>query len=207
MPWHNILLVFSQKFYTIDRKRRHHKLILDFVKTIVDYFEARNSLKSFHFFYEGDRLELRLELGDGISRDEVKNVTRKYLSEVDDLVNTTRHDVVNYYPEVGDHQYGIDGWEIAKKTFEYGSRLAIALLNPEFRKGKILREGKLIHCILNSLNYGKSEEKTFHITQAVEREVMIISQERKVKPENVNVEEATQRVKDSLDKLKIYMKS
>jgi hypothetical protein len=191
----------------VDRKSRHHRLILDFVKPVVDNFMVNDSLKSFHFFYEGDRLELRLEMDDEISRDEVRNAMNMHLHKVADLVEITRCDAVDYYPEIGDHQFGIDGWEIAKRVFEYGSRLAIAFLDPKSRKGKLLREGKLIHCMLNSLNYDTSGEKIFHIAQAIEREVVILSQEQKMKPEEVDIEKAKQRVKDNLAKLKIYMEN
>lgn len=207
MPWHNILLVFSQKFYTIEPKNRHGNLILGFIKPIIDHFAQRNLLKSFHFFYEGNRLELRLELGDGVSRDEVKNALRTYLNNVADLVDAAKSDVGDYEPEVKDDQYGIEGWEIAKKIFEYGSRLAIGLVDPKFRKGELLREGKLIHCMLNSLGYGAREEKKFHITQAIEREIIIMSRERGVRPENVDLEEAKQRVEEHIHKMKIYRKT
>lgn len=203
MPWHNVLLFFSRDFYNLDSTDRHSKLILGLIKPVTDYFEAKDLLRSFHFFYEGNRFELRLELDDGVSREEVKKILKEHFTKVADLVDFAKSEVVDYQPEVGDDQFGSDGWEIVEKVFEYGSRLAIALRDVEFRKGRLLHEGKLIHCMLNSLNYNWHRERDFHITEAVGREVIIMSQERKVKPEDVNIEEAKQHIKDYADKLKM----
>jgi len=203
MPWHNVLLFFGQQFYATDSASRNSRLILGFIKPVTDYFKVRDLLKSFHFFYEGDRLELRLELGDGVSRDEVKSIFRKYLAKVIDLVDAAKSDIVNYQPEVRDDQFGVDGWEIAKKVFEYGSKLAIAVRDVEFRKGKLLHEGKLIHCMLDSVGYDWRRERDFHIMEAIEREIVIMSHGRGMKPEDVNVEQAKQHIRDHMDKLKI----
>lgn len=203
MSWHNARIFFSREFYTMDSTSRHSKLILDFIKPVTDYFKFKDLLKSFHFFYEDYRLELRLELGDGVSRDEVNSIFRKYLTKVAELVDVAKSDIVNYQPEDRDDQFGVDGWEIAKKIFEYGSKLAIALRDVEVRKGQLFHEGKLIHCMLNSLNYDWHRERDFHIIKAVERETIIMSRELKVEPEDVNVEEAKQHIKDYIDKLKI----
>jgi hypothetical protein len=203
--WHNILLVFSQKFYTFARETRHRKLILGLVKPLVDHFVSRRVLNSFHFFYEGNRLEIRLELSEDIHRNHVNNLFRKYVDNVADLIDTAQSGIADYQPEV--KEYGIDGWEIAKKMFEYGSRLSIALVDPRFQRGHLLREDKLIHCILNSCNYDTPSELMFHIYRAIERQVMTISQERGVKPEDVNKEEAIQRVMEHLTRLRDMLKS
>ena len=203
--WHNIILVFSKKFYTLDRESRHKRLILGIVKPLVDYFVSRRVLNSFHFFYEGNRLEIRLELSEDVHRNDVNNLFRKYVDNVADLIDADQSGIADYQPEV--KEYGTDGWEIAKKMFEYGSRLAVGLVDSKFRKGELLRESKLIHCMLVSLGYDAREEKKFHIMCAIEREIIIMSQERRVKPENIDLEEAKQRVEEQIHKMKIYRKT
>jgi len=182
----------------MNRVTRHGMLVRNFLEPMVQEFERNNILGSFHFFYQGIRLELRLELDERVSRDDLRDLVKAKLPSIADLVDIEKSNVEDFQPESKDDQYGIEGWEIAKRVFEYGSRLSFALDTPDFRRGRLLHQGKLFHCMLNSLSYGPTEERDFYLTQAVERQGQLISQERNMSPENVDIEEAKQRATEHL---------
>ena len=94
----------------------------------------------------------------------------------------------------GDYQgesehFGDDGWLLAQKLFEMGTRLAIARVDDEFIKSKGFEVGKLMHCMLNPI-FGQSEFN-FHLEQYIFR---IMLSKRK----NMIDEEVTEEVKKIL---------
>jgi hypothetical protein len=85
---------------------------------------------------------------------EVKRAVRNCLTSIEDLiVQEPVYELFTPY-ERETVDFGEDGWMIAKKVFEMGSRMAVAKLDPESRKGRRFDEGKLLHCFLNSIGHG-----------------------------------------------------
>jgi len=63
-------------------------------------------------------------------------------------------------------EYGMDGWKIAQKLFEYSSRAALHVASgkrdAEVGPKSEFREEKFVHMILNSFGYGYFKEAAFH---------------------------------------------
>jgi len=133
----------------------HKRLILSFVKPVINDLEGKGMLDTFHFLFEpGPRLLLRIQPEGENNVQEIRQTVRSALTNVQDLiVQDPAHELFTLY-EGEAVDFGEDGWVITKKVFEMGSRMAVAKLDPESRKGRKFDEGKLLHCFLNSTGHG-----------------------------------------------------
>ena len=91
-----------------------------------------------------------------------------FIRERLDDMNAARIEVTpdpNYTEADG---YG-DGWEVAQKLFEIGSRSAILKAEGDtgnVRLGEQYNEGKLVHTFLNQWGYTTDKEAEFHFGRA-----------------------------------------
>jgi len=118
----------------------------------------------------------------------VKHVVKEHLSAIRDLlvVHPEEQQFTSYQEEAED--YGEDGWLIAKGVFEMGSPMAIAKVDPEFKRGRKFEEGKLLHCFLNSIGHTNTgimrngkfvpSEALFHLEEFIGRMLIIRQKER-----------------------------
>jgi len=75
--------------------------------------------------------------------------------------------------------YGKDGWILAKKFFEIGSDIALAIYSEKLDKREKFNPGKLIHCFLDQL---ANDEEKFYALQLVGR-AMIALNAKSITPE------------------------
>lgn len=76
-----------------------------------------------------------------------------------------------------EQDYG-QGWELALRIFELGSRSAILAAEGSAgatRLGSQFNEGKFVHLILNQWGYAIKQEVVFHFNSVVERLAVIFS--------------------------------
>lgn len=148
-------------------------IIRDFVKPIIDKYE--NRLTTFHFFFE-PYLLLRIKSEkDFISQDIKPHIVQK-LSDLT-AANTSMY-IDDNYTEQPD--YG-DGWEVAQKMFEYGSRSAILRAESEVGNvclGPQFNEGKFMHLLLNQWGYSIDREAHLHLNVVGERLGILYSRSR-----------------------------
>jgi hypothetical protein len=160
------------------------RLLLEFVSPTIKELESRGIIKTFHFLFESDpHFFLRIEPNLPNESERVKEVVKKFLSGIRDLLvaHPEEQEFTSYLGEAGD--YGEDGWVIAKKVFEMGGRMAIGQIDSAFGKGRKFEEGKILHCFLNSIGRGVSgswrngkfvtREAVFHLEQFIGRVLII----------------------------------
>lgn len=128
----------------------HEILLRGFIGPIIKELERRDLLETFHFFFEPNFL-LRMKPKSTEITDQIHSTIEMYLPNAKDMITPLRSSHGEYTGELED--YGEDGWTITKKVFELGSRMAIALADPNSKKGRKFSAGKLLHCFLNSLGY------------------------------------------------------
>ncbi len=125
----------------------------------------QKSFRTFHFFFEKGRLEIRI---DG-STDSCIDLIKDYFKQKGmDEENIKKIIINDYIPEIKD--YGNTGWNIIEKVFEYGALAAIYIRTGGFGEDKenrerdscLFRETKLIHCFLNQLGFDSLGEASFH---------------------------------------------
>ena len=146
----------------------------------VEALESEGLIQTFHFLFEPNfEILFRVRLNEGASMERVKSIVVDKLRPIEDLCSRIDPDE-NYHGE-GDPQaswsFGLEGWALTQKFLEYGSRTA--LLMREVRMGRKPRESgrldsqfnpsKLVHCFLNQVGLGTSEEANFHINRFFER--------------------------------------
>ena len=169
------------------------RFLLDFVSPTIKEVESGGIIKTFHFFFEGNpTFLLRIEPNSPNELEKVRHVAQKYLSTIRNLLvaHPEEEMFTNYPGEAAD--YGEDGWMIAKKIFEMGSRTSIANVDSTFRKGRKFEEGKMLHCFLNSVGYSTfglsihnklvTKEAMFHLDEFVGR-MLILRGERSLDSE------------------------
>jgi hypothetical protein len=168
--WVEIRLWFSRFDLTC-----YKRLLLSFIKPVIKELKNKQALKTFHFFFEPEpHLLFRIELCTEDAASEIKKLVRNYRKSIEDFIDSSRENELfaDYPGEAED--FGEDGWEIAKKVFECGSEMAIGKLDLDFRKGKKLQVGKLLHCLLNSLGYSFSDyEAIYHLRAFVSRMLIL----------------------------------
>lgn len=160
------------------------RLLLEFVSPTIKELESQDIIKTFHFLFEPDpHFFLRIEPNSPNESERVKQVIKEYLSGIRDLLvaHPEEQEFTSYPGEAGD--YGEDGWLVARKVFEMGSRMAIGQLDSAFRKGRKFEEGKILHCFLNSIGCGVfglsrndkfvTREAIFHLRQFMGRMLII----------------------------------
>ena len=149
-------------------KRR--EVIRRVVKPVVDKFQRQ--LETFHFFFE-PHLLLRIKADERCLADGVKPYVEQILSSMNALSPSVHIDP--HYTEEPD--YG-DGWDVATKIFELGSKSAILRAEADannIRLGPQFNEGKLLHLVLNQWGYSVYQEATLHFRITVERLAMHFS--------------------------------
>jgi len=145
-------------------------IIRDFVKPVID--ECGNSLSTFHFFFE-PHLLLRMKADKNSLVERIKPYADRKLADLHVSNPSVRID--DGYTEEPDYR---DGWEIAKRMFEFGSKAAILKAESEgghVQLGPQFNEGKFIHLLLNQWGHSRSQEAHFHLKTVGERLALIHS--------------------------------
>jgi hypothetical protein len=145
-------------------------IIRDFVKPVID--ESETSLSTFHFFFE-PHLLLRMKADKNSLVGKIKPYVDRKLADLHVSNPSVRID--DGYTEEPDYR---DGWEIAKRMFEFGSKAAILKAESEgghVKLGSQFNEGKFIHLLLNQWGYSRSQEAHFHLKAVGERLALIHS--------------------------------
>jgi len=145
-------------------------IIRDFVNPVIDEFE--NSLSTFHFFFE-PHLLLRIKADRNFISEHIKPYVDRKLADLHVSNPSVRID--DSYTEEPDYR---DGWGVAQRIFEFGSRSAI--LGAESEEGRVqlgpqFNEGKFMHLLLNQWGYSRSQEAHLHLKVVGERLALIHS--------------------------------
>ena len=138
-----------------------------FVKPVIDHFDT--SLTTFHFFFE-PHLLLRLKADEQLVTEKLRPTLKRRLSDMNATIRSIGIDA--QYTEEPD--YG-DGWKLAQKFFEYGSRSAIARGDTGLTLGAQFNEFKFVHLLLNQWGYSIDKEALFHFKKVAERLAMHFS--------------------------------
>lgn len=150
------------------------RVTLDVVGNSLLQLEESNSILTFHFFCEPPtlpdgavRILWRIRFSKGTQLEKSKALIRDNMLKVREiLMSTEDSDVLNEsYPGEAEN-FGPDGWEIVQKFFEYGSRVALYLI--EHRQQRIslprdFNESKLVHCFLNQSLHTYNAEVQFYL--------------------------------------------
>jgi hypothetical protein len=168
---------------------QYQRLLLSVIKPTIQELEESHELVSFHFLFEPQHELFRIRLSTPSSIERVKQLVREQLEQVKDLVVTEDPKLYGEYSGEAGH-FGEDGWQLAQKMFEMGTRLAIAMADPEFSKEIGFQPGKIVHCMMNP-NFGSMEYK-FYLEQFVGR-IMAINRKTVVD------EELETKIKNLLD--------
>jgi len=189
---------------------RHRRLLLEFVKPIIQDLENKNLVETFHTLFEpGLRFLLRIKPKAEDRVAEVRSTVKKYLPNIQDfLVQKTERDLFTEYRGEAE-DFGEDGWTITKKVFEMGGRMAIANFDPNFKKGRKFHDEKLLHCFLNSIGHsifirhirGKpvTSEALFHLNQFIGR-ILIIRGKRSI--DSATAAEIKDLIENQIEELK-----
>lgn len=162
-------LIVEANFPNLDPR----SIIRDFVKPVIDKFESRTT--TFHFFFE-PHLLLRMKADKNFINQDIKPHIVQKLSKLNVVNPSVRID--DNYTEEPD--YG-DGWEVAQKIFELGSRSAI--LKAESDVGNVslgpqFNEGKFMHLLLNQWGHSVNQEAQVHLNVVGERLAVLYSRHR-----------------------------
>jgi len=144
---------------------QYQSLLLSVIKPTIHELEESHELVSFHFLFEPEHELFRIRLSTLSSVERVKRLISERMEQVKDFVMTDGTLFGEYPGEAG--HFGEDGWQLAQRMFEMGTRLAIASADPEFRKGVGFDAGKIVHCMMNP-NFG-SMEYNFYLEQFIGR--------------------------------------
>lgn len=164
------------------------KKLLLVVTPIIEKLKEKNILETFHFFFE-PFLDLRFQIK---KEDDIPKAKEFILSLINQELPKEKIFVISkngrFFPKNSpefseyfgeEEDFGKDGWMIAKKFFEIGSRFALCKMD-ENKDRVILKkvggviegkfdEGKFIHLILNQLGYSTPDEAQFHLNRFFER--------------------------------------
>lgn len=138
------------------------KKIHEFLEELFNSDITMYTYRTIHFFFEQGYLEIRID------SDEVDSIIDWIKENL--KIDLEKILVEDYFPEID--RFG-GGWPIIEKLFEYGSLAAIYIRNHGDKIGEGMgdignqfREGKIIHCFLNQLEYDSLAEASFHNFQA-----------------------------------------
>ena len=160
-------LIVEASLPNLQSHEGRQETIRNFVKPVIDMFQS--NLNTFHFFFEPKGLLLRLRSEERFVNDTLKPYIEERLAALNMPNRSVR--VEAGYSEQQD--YG-QGWEVALKIFEIGSRSAI-LQTDRTQLGIQFNEGKFGHLLLNQWGYSIEEEAHFHFRALIERLVVIFS--------------------------------
>jgi len=168
--WVEVRLWFTQL-----NNQLYERLLLSLIKRTVEELDGSSDLTSFHFLFEPEPhglFRMRLSSEDTIGK--AKQVVKSNLQQVRDFVIIKGDDeLFGDYRGESEH-FGEDGWQLAQKMFEMGTRLAIARVDSQFGKSRGFDIGKIVHCMMNP-NFGQLEYN-FYLEQYVGR---VMLKERK----------------------------
>ena len=144
-----------------------NRIIRSFIEPLVNYCDTLEGFTSFHFLSENrnPHLLLRILGEEGVLRKSIKPWMESKKNELN--LNGRFTPIGEYLGE--EAAFGIEGWVVTYKIFEWASRGEILRLNPDIPKGPLYHEGKLIHCFLNCWGYNILDEFKFHLRSSLER--------------------------------------
>jgi hypothetical protein len=147
--------------------RLYERLLLTALKPSIRTLEASGSLLSFHFLFEPEYSVFRIRAREEDDLDHITRIIRSNLEQVRDFVSIDQEEELFFEYRGESEHFGDDGWQLAQKMFEMGTKLAIAVADPEFRKSLGFNAGKIVHCMMNP-NFG-SGERIFYLEQFIGR--------------------------------------
>jgi len=162
------LIAEASKGHNLENREERVEIIRSFAKPIVDRFQSE--LQTFHFFFDPvGHLHLRLRAEDRFVTETIKPYVEDLLTRTDMRSRGVSRPlkIARDYNEERD--YG-QGWELAMKIFEMGSRSAILTSEAQTATtlGREFNETKFVHLLLNQWGYGPEEEASFYFKKTVE---------------------------------------
>jgi hypothetical protein len=163
-------------------QKERDRVLLDAVKPAVEALEAKKLIQTFHFLFELNyEILFRVRLSEGASMKDVKAIIDEKLEPIKGLCVKIDPDEA-YHGEgdpdpTADWSFGTEGWPLAEKFLEYGSRVTLLKREVSTRRKPInagrldsrFNIGTLVHCFLNQAGLGTIEEAEFHIHGFIER--------------------------------------
>jgi len=164
-------------------QKERDRVLLDAVKPAVEALEAKKLIQTFHFLFELNfEILFRVRLAEGASMKDVKTIVEEKLDPIKELCVKIDPDE-GYHGEgdpTADWSFGTEGWPLAEKFLEYGSRVTLLMREVGMSRKPIsagrldsqFNIGKLVHCFLNQAGLSTIGEAEFHIDRFVERSLM-----------------------------------
>jgi len=138
--WLEIHILFSP--HQISNFRTIETVLLEVVKYCVHELRQRGLMKTYHYFFEprvdkkpGLEVLFRIEVKENANLGKIKDLITQRIEQFRSLIDNY---IVSedYKSEIGG--YGKDGWILAKKFFEIGSDIALAIYSEDLDKKRNL---------------------------------------------------------------------
>ena len=172
-------VIWIAKIIKLKERGDWNKILLDFVRPIIETAENEKLLDTFHFFFEPE-LHLRIRPKKPEMVDRIEEIISQNAERMKDMIEIKS---ASYSGE--QNNYGVKGWACAQKFFEFGSRFSLLKLETlskhaeaelEKRKeilescrlDKDFNESKLVHCFLNQTGRGYDREALFHQQRTIQ---------------------------------------
>lgn len=166
---------FEIKIVTRDKKESE-EVIRSFVKPTVEELEKKELINLFHFFRYAPNHYILLRLYG--KREDIEILIKPRLEKLKINENINDFEFNDYKPEI--EKYGEEGWEIAKRLFEIGSKSAFYYMD-NFDKeikpiNEYVEEGKvpvgtwlILHSMLQNMGHFTSDEVDAYFYSIINR--------------------------------------
>jgi len=167
-------------FLKPDTYAQRDKVLVDTIEPIVERLEKAGLIENFHFLFEPNlEILFRVRLREDALLDSVKSIVADGLNSIANLC--AKMDYEEGYAGEGDPKadwsFGTEGWELAQKFMDIGSRITLLTRNVAMgrkdissgRLDSLFTPEKLVHLLLNQCGQGVLEESKFHSLAAIER--------------------------------------
>ena len=129
--------------------------LVSFIKPLVEKWESEKRILTFHYFLEPD-IRFRVRAIDELSKDYCRAGLENRLKSHNlvEKFEFGRHGDPAAQYEGEQELYGVIGWEIAQKYFEYGSRIALMMFDRRpLEKPDDFHAERYIHLFLSQINF------------------------------------------------------
>lgn len=139
---------------TLRNRNDTEAFLVSFIKPLVEQWESEKRIMTFHYFLEPN-IRFRVRAVDEISKDYCRSGLEnelKFNNLVEKFEFGCHGDPAAQY-EGEQEQYGVIGWQIAQKYFEYGSRIAILIFEQRPVPDRDFHAQRYIHLFLSQINF------------------------------------------------------
>lgn len=150
----------------------YRRMVLDFLKPLVDFGEQKGDLESYHFFFEPDpHVLVRLKLRGDADPSALEVRAKELFASVNDFLASMGFGL-EYTGEAA--QYGDDGWHVAQDLFRVAADIAMLRADDTREHGPEFNMGKLIHTICNPVLGNYLSEHHFYLQRLLDLQTIFV---------------------------------